>query len=394
MAVIAYTGLMGSGKSYGVVENVILPAIQAGRAVYTNVPLNVESITAKFPVARIRIFTSAELLEPGFLESIPGGAVIAIDEAGGIWPGGTKWANVPLEQRDFFTMHRHKVGPDGFSQEIAVIVQDLQLVAAGLRQLVAKTYICKKLDALALSKRYRVDCYDGGQTGQNPPEARRIAQFFGTYKKEVYQFYKSHTLNKSSIGEAGLERVPDKRGNVFKSPAFLFGCAIIPVLLGFSYWAISSAVAPYQAKEKPPVKASSARPVPASRPAPQSLQVNPVQVASESPLSTDWRLVAVLGSVDYKRGILEGPAGQRVIDMTKHSCYIEVQPDRWACTVDGRLVTMYSGFNGKTTFSDKTVFTASQPLKTQIPQVAVLNHTEAPRSSAPTAGRQAFDSVQ
>ena len=37
MAINAYTGLMGSGKSYEVVENVILPALAAGRRVVTNV---------------------------------------------------------------------------------------------------------------------------------------------------------------------------------------------------------------------------------------------------------------------------------------------------------------------------------------------------------------------
>jgi len=42
MSILAYTGLPGHGKSYGVVENVILPALRMKRVVYTNIPLNDE----------------------------------------------------------------------------------------------------------------------------------------------------------------------------------------------------------------------------------------------------------------------------------------------------------------------------------------------------------------
>src|ERR1700739_4798181 len=37
MAITAYTGIMGSGKSYEVVENVILVALLAGRRIVSNV---------------------------------------------------------------------------------------------------------------------------------------------------------------------------------------------------------------------------------------------------------------------------------------------------------------------------------------------------------------------
>ena len=38
MSIVGYSGLPGSGKSYGVVENVVIPALEAGRHIITNIP--------------------------------------------------------------------------------------------------------------------------------------------------------------------------------------------------------------------------------------------------------------------------------------------------------------------------------------------------------------------
>jgi len=38
MAIDAYTGMPGHGKSYGVVEHVIIPSLKQGRHVVTNTP--------------------------------------------------------------------------------------------------------------------------------------------------------------------------------------------------------------------------------------------------------------------------------------------------------------------------------------------------------------------
>ena len=47
MAINAYTGLMGSGKSYEVVSSIILPAVRSGRRVVTNIDgINPDAIYA------------------------------------------------------------------------------------------------------------------------------------------------------------------------------------------------------------------------------------------------------------------------------------------------------------------------------------------------------------
>lgn len=56
MAIKAYVGLMGSGKSYEVVSNVIIPALGRGRRVISNI--------AGLDFEAIKAFLIAEKIEP------------------------------------------------------------------------------------------------------------------------------------------------------------------------------------------------------------------------------------------------------------------------------------------------------------------------------------------
>ncbi len=49
------------------------------------------------------------------------GAVWVLDEAQYFWPSGIKVVNVPDQEKEFFTEHRHHVGPDGQATEIVLI---------------------------------------------------------------------------------------------------------------------------------------------------------------------------------------------------------------------------------------------------------------------------------
>ena len=59
MSITAYTGLPGSGKTYGVVQHVIVPALQAGRRVVTNIPMRADVVASRgWPGELVRV-TSA-----------------------------------------------------------------------------------------------------------------------------------------------------------------------------------------------------------------------------------------------------------------------------------------------------------------------------------------------
>ena len=78
MSIVAYVGRPGSGKSYGVVENVVIPALKDGRKIITNIPLRRGYLSDDFPEGEVVQFDPKQPLEnPDFFD---------LDEyAGYIW---------------------------------------------------------------------------------------------------------------------------------------------------------------------------------------------------------------------------------------------------------------------------------------------------------------------
>jgi zona occludens toxin (predicted ATPase) len=241
MSINAYVGLPGSGKSYSVVEHVVLPALKNGRRVWTNIPLNLELIEELGYQAPV-IFETNEIVEnPKFFQEIfEAGATIIIDECWRFWPAGTKASNMEMGHKSFFSEHRHMVGADGNSTEIALITQDLSQIAATVRNLVEFTNRSVKLNAIGASTKFRVDIYQGAVTGPKPPESQRLRQLFGSYKPEVYRLYQSQTMNQSA--EHGDETLTDDRMNIFNSKLLKIGAPIALAIGGMFIWNSMAAV--------------------------------------------------------------------------------------------------------------------------------------------------------
>lgn len=239
MSIVSYVGRMGSGKSYGVVENVIIPALKAGRHIVTNIPLKTGYLADDFPEGKITQFSVKEPLEnPDFfnLDDKPEwhGAIIVIDEAWRYWSTGTKASQIPNNQKSFFTEHRHYVGDQGLTCEIVLVTQNLDQISSFVRELIEDTYRATKLSALGMSKSYRVDVFTGAQKGLTGGKPNRTLQ--GTYKPEVFKYYQSHTKNKTDFA-SGMEEKSDKRNNIFKSKLFLLA---IPLSLIVIFASINS----------------------------------------------------------------------------------------------------------------------------------------------------------
>lgn len=210
----AYTGLPGHGKSYGVIENVIVPACKNKRVVFTNIPTNKQLFLDRFGMAPIYfdvkdIQENANWFDDVFID----GALFVIDECWRLWPAGTTSNKLPEKHKEFFAEHRHLVGEDGRSSEIVMVTQDLAQIASFMRSLVEFTYRVTKLNKIGASKNYRVDVYAGAVTGQAPPISKREREIQGRFKKDIYALYKSHT--KSEHG-AGDETTADDRFNILK----------------------------------------------------------------------------------------------------------------------------------------------------------------------------------
>jgi len=238
MAISAYVGLQGHGKSHGVVEYVILPALKAKRIVFTNIPMNQDLLEKDFGIT-VRQFDIDDIKnnENWFQEVFIAGAIFICDELWRLWPQGMRSTAANPKHLEFIAEHRHMVGEDGKSSEIIFATQDLGLVASFARQLIETTYRVEKLVKIGSTKKFRVDIYFGCVTGSCPPKSKLDRQIFGRYKPDVFKYYVSHT--KSPNGVVGDETKTDNRSNALGGIMF----KVVPVIMIFvaiyAYFAFS-----------------------------------------------------------------------------------------------------------------------------------------------------------
>lgn len=252
MSIIAYTGLPGSGKSYDVVANQVLPALKAGRRVCTNIPLNVEDISkvvpyaaellSEFPTERVQ--ASPELID----EYAKPGVVLILDEVWRLWPAGQKANQVPEPFRKLLAEHRHMVGADGNSMQIVLVTQDLAQIGKFARDLVETTFHHTKLTHIGASGSYRIDVYNGPMSGPNPPKAARMREIFGRYDSTIFKLYKSHTMSQAEGGGAN-EAAVDGRNNLWKRPMIYVGLAFVVACIGFGVPMVRKAFNPEEKAE-------------------------------------------------------------------------------------------------------------------------------------------------
>lgn len=242
MSIIAFIGLPGSGKSFGIVQNVVVPNLKKGRMIVTNLPLNIDNLRRDlfnpFDAIPIVLLTDEQLLEIDLLKEYAG-AIFIIDEAQKYFPQGMTEAKLPTHFKNFFSMHRHSVCPNtGFASEIVLATQDLSKIARCVKILIENTYIAKKLSALGADKSYKVDVYEGAQT-IDYRKGEPINEIYGTYKKPFTDYYNSHTMKSDSSIVANEEKA-DKRASLLSSKKAKFYALCLLALPFYLIWAAFS----------------------------------------------------------------------------------------------------------------------------------------------------------
>lgn len=239
MPINAYTGLMGSGKSYECVSSVIVPAIKNGRRVVTNVDgIDSDAIRAycqeKWSLGPDKLghvihCKNDDVGKPGFFpygENVDTfckpGDIICIDEAWRFWGTDCK---LLAEHKVFFREHRHFVEPDTkVCCDLVLMVQDIGDLHRTLKVVVEVSFRTTKIKTLGLNKTYRVEMWEGyKQTSRS-----RVAVENKRYDADLFPLYSSY------VGGAGKELQVDGRQNVLRSPKLWILAALVVLVFVFS----------------------------------------------------------------------------------------------------------------------------------------------------------------
>jgi len=242
MAINAYCGVMGSGKSYEVVQGPLLDAIANGRRVVTNVDGIDESkihdyLEAKGRGERSRFGSvvhvrTDDMTRPAFFpvehESVNGatvapgyvepGDLLVVDEAWKLWASDKKISD---EHMAFFRMHRHFThAQTGVACDVVLMIQGIGDLHRKLKEVVELSFRMHKLKSLGLSSGYRVEQYEGWKQNSKT----RVGTYVRKYSRDVFPLYKSYA------GPGGKEAIVDKRQNVLTNKRLWLIAAVLLVM--------------------------------------------------------------------------------------------------------------------------------------------------------------------
>lgn len=366
MSIKAAVGLQGHGKTYETVLYSVVPAIESGRRVVTNIRgLDRSKIVEYIETKRGRgdpasaggacpaygeiVTVSADdFIKPKFFprldahglydpeqESVvkPGDLVIA-DEAWRFWSSDNK---IPAEHMAFFREHRQFVcGRTNNTCDLVVISQSIGDIHRKLKSVIELTTVCFKKKEIGLDSAYTCEVYTRARLRRND----KISFYIRRYDKAVFPLYKSYS------GGVGVENAIDERQNLLNSPAFKLrmygGMAALLIVIGSGMYLFRSKVSSLNASKPIPqseVEAQTAKPL-----------IEQVQSQQKS-ASIDYgsaRLVGYLRSADGIVFMIEMPDGRtRFIDadadyrITRHSASIHV---------DGETLVTWKGGRGNSGF--------------------------------------------
>ena len=244
MSITLIVGMPGAGKSYSAMHLCIIPAIKKGRPVFTNIPLEESLIRQDFKLPNdfyLRSIDSASVNADTWA-SIPGGALIVVDECWRYWPVQQK----PGQQSEsFFAEHRHRlgnVGESALSQDIVLLTQDTADIARFIKGRVEETFIVVKLAALGDKTRFKLSRYQGAVSSQRPSKALFVASSFGKYTADVWRYYVSHTKKDPGLNPVDMSTVEvgtTAKKSIFSSFRFRAYLGLIVLILVMFPWLFS-----------------------------------------------------------------------------------------------------------------------------------------------------------
>nr|DAP78941.1 MAG TPA: zonular occludens toxin [Inoviridae sp.] len=342
MAISAYVGVPGSGKSYEVVKSVILPAIQSGRRVVSNVyGLNEEKIhqyllknnrkLREEQLGELIYVSNEQCLDPNFLPSMEeqdtfckAGDLIVIDEVWRIW-GSDK--DIPKNHRSFIAEHRHFSHPDtGITCDLVVINQDVAQIPRFIKDRIETTYRMQKHVSLGFRNRYRVDVFQGVKLFKS----NRMNYYQEKYDNEIFELYKSYESTNAK------ESVTDKRQSIFSSKKILLYMVITPVVIAVSAYFVYDYFNQYMQPEQKNNQIQQSQGMSSGT---VDSQVN-VQPKIIKTLSTKWRITGELKKEGKDYVVLSDNQGR--LRLEPRSSFL-FSGRMLQGEIDNQIVNYYSG---------------------------------------------------
>ncbi len=243
MAINAYTGLMGSGKSFEVTASVIVPAVEKGRRVVTNIEGINEAKIHEYLISKksVNPTTLGKVIHvknddimksqffpdenrPDTMSVVQPGDLVCVDEAWRFWGAGQ---TIPPEHQQFFRMHRHYVDPQTkIACDVALIMQSVGDLHRNIRSVIEMTARTTKLKTLGLNKSYRVELFEGDKI----TKTSKFETFVKKYDPAIFPLYNSYA------GGQGQEKAIDKRQNVLLNPRIWITGVLLLSMTGVSLY--------------------------------------------------------------------------------------------------------------------------------------------------------------
>lgn len=249
MAISAYVGIPGSGKSYEVVLSVILENYIKGRRIVTNIEGISDDKVRDYCLTK----KGAKEEDLGSLVKVSdedcqrddffpykgsygstickAGDLICIDEVWRIFPTN----KIKENHRSFIAEHRHFTDEiTGVCCDLVVINQSVSGIPRFIKDRIETTFVMSRLVALGFKKRYRVNVYVGVKCNKQG----LVAQYQNKFNDEIFNLYKSFD------GVNGKQTVIDDRQNFFKSGTFRLMMIFIIFAFGYSYYSLKDFISP------------------------------------------------------------------------------------------------------------------------------------------------------
>lgn len=352
MAINAYVGIPGSGKTYEVVRSVILPAFIKGRRIVTNIigideqkfinyVTKLESKNKDFDadnLGEIIHVEDSDVLKPNFFpykgaeeETIAqNGDLICIDEVWRIFDDSKK---IHDNHRSFLAEHRHFTNDKGETCDLVVINQSISNIPRFIKDRVESTFKMSKLVALGLRSRYRIDIYSGAKV----TKSNLVSSIQEKYDSAIFALYKSYDGNNAK------EQSIDGRVNYFKSGSFLFFIFAFFILLFIAFYFLYGHFTKYadekdnvQNQSKAVEQSSTQRSVKAATK--PTAQGNSSLLKSDK-ISTNWRIIGYLKRDGVNLVILTNEKEIRY----EYLSSFKNEGRLMFGFIDGEKVTFYSG---------------------------------------------------